>query len=78
MSTDEYLLRLSEIINPADVITSLIKTILYASIASYTAGYYYYYVTNKVMPVRRAVSRIITRGLFWLVVISVLVKLNFT
>ncbi|KTC69441.1 ABC transporter permease [Legionella birminghamensis] len=78
MSTDEYVLRLSEIINPADVITSLVKTILYATIASYTAGYYYYYVTNKVMPVRKAVSRIITRGLFWLVVISVLVKLNFT
>ncbi len=75
ISTDEYLLRLSEFMNPYDFGYSILKTVFYASIASFTAGYYYYDVANRILPTRRAVSRIITRGLLWLVVGSLILKL---
>lgn len=72
---DEYLLRLNESIKPSDVLLSVAKTMLLATIASFIAGYYYYDVAIRVLPVRLAVSRIITRGLLWLVVFSVLLKI---
>ena len=74
LDTHEYLIRLSAVINYADLISSLCKTILYATIASFTAGYYYYDVANRVLSTRKAVSRIITRGLFWLIAMNVLLK----
>lgn len=77
MNIDEYILRLSELVAPLDIISSLIKTIIYATIASLIAGYYYYDVAKRILPVRQAVSRIITRGLFWLVVGSVFIKVYF-
>ena len=77
-NTDEYLIKLSRIINPLDIGLSIGKTMLLATIASFIAGYYYYDVALRVLPTRKAVSRIITRGLFWLVVISVLIKVYFT
>jgi len=77
-NTDEYLLRLGSIIRPIDIIISIGKTMIFATIASLTAGYYYYDVAKRVIPTRKAVSRIITRGLFWLIVISVLIKIFFS
>lgn len=74
-NTDEYLLRLSEIIEPVDWLASLVKTLVYATIASFIAGYYYYGVASNVITTRQAVSRIITRSLFWLMVISGLFKI---
>lgn len=76
-NTHEYLLKLSGIINPIELLSSLSKTVIFATIGSITAGYYYYDVANRVIPTRKAVSRIITRGLFWLVIISVLLKIYF-
>ena len=75
-NTNEYLLRLSQIINPYEVIESLVKTVAYASTAALVAAYYYYAVASKVIPTRQAVSRIITRSLFWLIVLSVGFKLS--
>ncbi|WP_058526073.1 ABC transporter permease [Legionella erythra] len=72
---NEYLIRLGDVITLADLLNSLCKTILYATIASFTAGYYYYDVANRILPTRKAVSRIITRGLFWLITVSVVLKL---
>lgn len=74
-NTDEYLLRLSQIINPLEAIESLLKTLIYATTACLVAGYYYYAVASEIIPTRKAVSRIITRGLFWLLVLSVTFKL---
>lgn len=74
-NTDEYLLRLSQIINPYEAIESLAKTFVYASTAALVAGYYYYAVASRILPTRQAVSRIITRSLFWLIVLSVTFKL---
>lgn len=77
-NTDEYLLKLSRIISPMDITLSIGKTMLLATVASLIAGYYYYDVAMRVLATRKAVSRIITRGLFWLVVISVFIKVFFS
>lgn len=74
-NTDEYLLRLTEIIEPIDWLASVVKTLVYATIASFIAGYYYYGVANDVISTRQAVSRVITRSLFWLILISGVFKL---
>lgn len=64
--------------SPFALTFSLFKTLLYCSIVSFTAGYYYYQVATHHVPVRRAVSRILTRGSLWLTVSSVSIKfLNF-
>ncbi|CAM2835114.1 ABC transporter permease [Legionella worsleiensis] len=52
-------------------LSSVAKTLLYCSIVSFTAGYYYYMVATRHVPLRRAVSRILTRGSLWLTVSSV-------
>lgn len=75
VNTEEYVLRLSSSINFNDLLSSIGKTILYATIASFTAGHYYYDVAKRILPTRKAVSRIITRGLFWLITTSVFLKI---
>ena len=74
-NTSEYLFRLAKIINTHELISSLIKTLGYTTLASLIASYYYYGVAYKIMTTRAAVSRVITRSLFWLIVISVLFKI---
>lgn len=71
----EYLYRLSHIINSYELFNSLLKTLGYTTLASLITGYYYYGVAYKVISTRVAVSRVITRNLFWLVIVSVLLKL---
>lgn len=75
ININEYLAGLNDIIYSSDIVGSVAKSLLFATIASVTAGYYYYDVASRILSTRTAVSRIITRGLFWLVVISVLIKL---
>ncbi len=74
-NTDEYLLNLSQLINPCQAIESIVKTLSYATTACLVAGYYYYAVASEIIPTRKAVSRIITRSLFWLLLLSVALKL---
>ena len=74
-NTDEYLFQLGGILSPIDLLGSLGKTLFFSTIASLVAGYYYYGVASNVISTRLAVSRVITRSLFWLIVISVSLKL---
>ncbi|KTD52859.1 ABC transporter permease [Legionella quateirensis] len=53
---------------------SVAKTLLYCSIVSFTAGYYYYMVATRHVPLRKAVSRILTRGSLWLTISSFSIK----
>jgi ABC-type transporter Mla maintaining outer membrane lipid asymmetry permease subunit MlaE len=75
INTQVYWLRLNDSIQLKDIVDSLFKTIIYASIAALTTGYYYFDVAKRELTHRLAISRIITRGLFWLIVASVLLKL---
>ena len=72
----EYTFRLAELINIHEIVSSLLKTLAYTTIASLVAGYYYYGVASKIITSRAAVSRVITRSLFWLIMVSVLFKLT--
>jgi hypothetical protein len=57
------------------LLISILKTLCYCTIVGLTTGYYYYEVAIHDIAVRRAVSRIITRGLFWILVCSAYFKL---
>ncbi|WP_298624632.1 ABC transporter permease [uncultured Legionella sp.] len=75
MNADMYIMELERNATVVSVSYSLVKTLLYCSIVSLTAGYYYYMVATRHVPVRRAVSRILTRGSLWLTISSVYIKL---
>lgn len=74
ITTQSYWLEMSPNITLIDFIYSLIKTLLYCSIVSLTAGYYYYRVATSHVPLRKAVSCILTRGSLWLTISSVYMK----
>ncbi len=76
MNADMYLLEIERNATALSVAYSILKTLLYCSIVSLTAGYYYYMVATRHVPVRRAVSRILTRGSLWLTISSVYIKLS--
>lgn len=75
INADMYVMELERNTTFFSVTYSIIKTLLYCSIVSFTAGYYYYMVATRHVPVRRAVSRILTRGSLWLTISSVYIKL---
>lgn len=78
ISTQIFLLDIARTTTLSVFICSVVKTALYCSIVSLTAGYYYYQVATRHVPIRRAVSRILTRGSLWLTISSVYIKiLNF-
>ena len=74
-NTQDYLLGLGGINFYWQIINSIGCAIFNATIASFIAGYYYYDVSNRIMPIRQAVSKVITRGLFWLVVANVIIRI---
>lgn len=74
-SMQDYWLGLDDSVQVADMIESVCKTIAYASIAGISTGYYYFTISRRHLSLRLGVSRIITRGLFWQIVLSVVFKL---
>lgn len=69
-TTHEFFLHIGRNINVVTVLNSVIKTLVYCTIVSLTTGYYYYQVAVTQMNLRKAVSRIFTRGSLWLTVSS--------
>lgn len=74
MDAPVYLLAMERSSTLVTFTYSLIKTLFYCSIVSFTAGYYYYMVATRHVPLRRAVSRVLTRGSLWLTISSVGIK----
>lgn len=74
LSPHEFVLQIAQSITPDEVAYSLFKTLLYGNIVSLSAGYYYYQVAVSQIPMRRGVSRILTRGTFWLLISSLALK----
>lgn len=72
---ENFLMRISSLIHVSDVLKSIFKTAIYCTMLSPTVGYYYYEVAVKDILVRKAVSRIITRGLFWILLATTYLKL---
>lgn len=67
----ELLLHFSSVNTLYDLIYSAFKTLILCIVVSFASGYYYYEAAVKHISLRQAVSRIMTRGTFWLVVVSV-------
>lgn len=72
-----YLMNFGTFINKESLLISLVNTMIYASLASLVAGFYYFEVSIRGLSMQKAVSRIITRGLFWLIGVSVFIKYFF-
>ncbi|MDP1602230.1 MAG: ABC transporter permease [Legionella sp.] len=75
VSTHDFLIHVGHSVTIAALFYSVVKTLLYCSIVSFTAGYYYYHVAVNQISLRKAVSRIFTRGSLWLTLLSVYWKL---
>lgn len=60
-----------------DLIYSVVKTLILCIIVGLTSGYYYYEASIRHIYLRNAVSRILTRGSFWLIIASMYITLTF-
>lgn len=60
-----------------DLIYSVVKTLILCIIVGLTSGYYYYEASIRHIYLRKAVSRILTRGSFWLIIASMYITLTF-
>lgn len=65
-----YLLRLSSLIEPFELMLSLGKALMFMLIATLISGFYYFELVRHKISVRRAVSKILTRGIFWLSIVA--------
>jgi ABC-type transporter Mla maintaining outer membrane lipid asymmetry permease subunit MlaE len=74
LSTHELIDQLRHATPLAALGYSFVKTLLYGNLVSLTAGYYYYQVAVSHISLRIGVSRILTRGAFWLIISSVSLK----
>lgn len=70
MTTYEYLTFVTSRNSIYDLIYSAFKTLTLSAIVSLAAGYYYYEAAVRHISLRKAVSRIMTRGSFWLILTS--------
>ncbi|MBA4697514.1 MAG: ABC transporter permease [Legionella sp.] len=77
ISSAEFLFYLTRPVILWDLLTSLLKTLCLSTLVSLTAGYYYYETAIRAMALRTAVSRILTRGAFWLITANAYTKLTF-
>ncbi|HAT6978579.1 TPA: ABC transporter permease [Legionella pneumophila] len=60
-----------------DLIYSVFKTFILCIIVGLASGYYYYEASIRHIYLRKAVSRILTRGSFWLIIASMYITLTF-
>ncbi|KTD20581.1 ABC transport system permease [Legionella lansingensis] len=70
-TTYDFMLHITSATTIYDLIYSAFKTLILCAVVSLAAGYYYYEAAVRHLSLRKAVSRIMTRSLFWLVVVSV-------
>lgn len=73
-----WLSSVDSLINKSTLFFAMAHTIFYTSLASLIAGFYYYEVSMRDLFTQKAVSNIITRGLFWLVGASVFIQYLFS
>ena len=71
---NEYLFQITNAVTSTAILHSILKTVLYCSVVSMIVGYYYYGVAEGYLPVRRAISRIMTNSFIALVIIGVYLK----
>lgn len=70
VTLDEFLIHITSSVTIFDLLYSAFKTFVLCAIVSLAAGYYYYEAAVRHISLRKAVSRILTRGSFWLIVTS--------
>ncbi|STX28192.1 ABC transport system permease [Legionella beliardensis] len=74
MNHHEYMNHITHAVTITDLMIGSIKTLLFGTLVSLTSGYYYYQAAIIHIPLRTAVSRILTRGALWIAVVSALLR----
>lgn len=69
-TTNEFLIYITNATTFYDLIYSLFKTLILCVIVGFSASYYYYEAASRHIFLRKAVSRILTRTSFWLIMTS--------
>lgn len=77
MTTSDFLIQVTSSKTLFDLIYSACKTLSLTTIVSLASGYYYYEAAVRHLSLRKAVSRTMTRGSFWLVVVSIYITFIF-
>ncbi|WP_133130748.1 ABC transporter permease [Legionella yabuuchiae] len=71
IDTRDLLLHLASIVSPYDIVYSVFKLLMFCCIISLVIGYYYYEISIREISLRTAVSRIMTRSLFFILFFGV-------
>ncbi|WP_419420364.1 ABC transporter permease [Legionella sp. D16C41] len=75
MTLHEYMLHVNHAIQIVTLTKGIVKTLLFGILVSLTASYYYYLAAIIHIPLRTAVSRILTRGALWIAVVDATLKM---
>ena len=71
LDTLDTLLHLTSILSIKDLLYSIFKLLIFCCIISLVNGYYYYEISIREISLRKAVSRVMTRSLFFIVFLYV-------
>lgn len=74
LTTHDYIMQIARSLTLTELVYSIFKTLFYCMIVSLTAGFYYYQIATNFIGLRKAVSRILTRGFFWLIFTSFFIR----
>lgn len=75
INVTNYLLLLSDNLSIVDLFSALLKLTVLTLLVSIIAGFYYYKMSVGHLALRKVVSRIMTRGIVWIIVCNVWFKL---
>ena len=76
-TNNEFLIHILNSTTTFDLIYSFGKTLILCIIVGFSASYYYYETAVKNIPLRKAISRILTRSSFWLIIASMYITYTF-
>ncbi|MBI2786756.1 MAG: ABC transporter permease, partial [Legionella longbeachae] len=76
-TTNEFLIYILNSTTVFDLIYSFVKTLILCIVIGFSASYYYYEAAIRKINLRKAISRILTRSSFWLIIVSTYIKYTF-
>jgi ABC-type transporter Mla maintaining outer membrane lipid asymmetry permease subunit MlaE len=76
-TTNEFLFYILNATTAFDLTYSVVKTLILCIIIGFSASYYYYEATIRKTNLRKAISRVLTRSSFWLIISSMYITYSF-
>ncbi len=67
-----YLTNLRDNLNVSFFILSIVKTLCFTLVVGLIASFYYHQFYRKVIPLYHTISRLMTRAIFWLIIVNII------